>query len=115
MMLNLIRLNETAVYPDGDSCSGAEAYKRYGDKSLRIFREAGGEIVWRGQRECVLTGPAEEAWDISFIALYPSAQVFLSMVMSEAYQAIVIHRTVAVKDSRLIRYSPAPLGEGFSS
>lgn len=114
LMLNLIRLNETAVYPNGETCSGAEAYQRYGDSSISILRSAGGEIAWRGRQECVLTGPTEKLWDIAFIASYPSAEVFLTMVKSPEYQAILIHRTVAVEDSRLIRFAPEIPGDGFA-
>jgi uncharacterized protein (DUF1330 family) len=114
MMLNLIRLKETATYPDGESCSGAEAYRRYGQHSGPIFRELGGEILWRGHQECMLTGPSDKHWDIAFVARYPHAGAFLAMVTNPAYQAIVIHRSVAVEDSRLIRFAPDDSGEGFA-
>ncbi|MEM1145792.1 MAG: DUF1330 domain-containing protein [Pseudomonadota bacterium] len=114
MMLNLIRLNETAVYDNGETCSGAEAYRRYGEFSGPIFRELGGEIIWRGRQECMLTGPLDKEWEIAFIARYPTAGAFLAMVTNPDYQAIVHHRTVAVADSRLIRFAPGQEGEGFS-
>jgi uncharacterized protein (DUF1330 family) len=114
MMLNLIKLKETATYPDGDTCSGAEAYRRYGEHSGPIFRRLGGEIIWRGHQECMLTGPADKHWDIAFVAHYPNAGAFLAMVTDPEYQAIVVHRTVAVEDSRLIRFAPDPEGEGFA-
>jgi uncharacterized protein (DUF1330 family) len=114
MMLNLIRLKETAVYPDGETCSGAEAYRRYGEHSGPIFRELGGKIIWRGTQECMLTGPTDKHWDIAFVAQYPNAGAFLAMVTNPAYQAIVVHRSVAVEDSRLIRFAPGKGGEGFA-
>lgn len=114
MMLNLIRLNETAEYPDGETCSGAEAYRRYGEFSGPIFRELGGEILWRGHQECMVTGPDDKHWDIAFMARYPHAGAFLAMVTNPEYQKIVVHRTVAVDDSRLIRFAPDPMGEGFA-
>ena len=103
MMLNLIRLNQTAVYPDGSKISGAEAYENYGRESGAIFRGVGGEIIWRGQPKCVLIGPIDEEWDIAFIARYPTAGDFLAMVTNPDYQAVVYHRQAAVADSRLIR------------
>lgn len=112
-MLNLIRLKETATYPDGASCSGAEAYRRYGEHSGPIFRELGGTIVWRGTQECMLTGPTDKQWDIAFIAQYPHAGAFLAMVTNPDYQAIVVHRQVAVEDSRLIRFATQDVGAGF--
>jgi uncharacterized protein (DUF1330 family) len=113
-MLNLIRLKETAVYPDGETCSGAEAYRRYGEFSGPIFEALGGQIVWRGTQECMLTGPADKHWDIAFIAAYPDAAAFLAMVTNPEYQKVVVHRTVAVADSRLIRFAPGAAGAGFA-
>jgi len=112
-MLNLIRLKETAVYPDGETCSGAEAYRRYGKYSGPIFRGLGGAIIWRGTQECMLTGPEDKAWEIAFIAQYPNAGAFLAMVTDPEYQKVVIHRQVAVEDSRLIRFAPGDQGVGF--
>ena len=114
MMLNLLRLKETAVYDDGETCSGAEAYRRYVVHSGPIFRELGGEIIWRGSQECMLTGPTDKDWEIAFIARYPTAGAFLAMVTNPDYQAIVHHRTVAVEDSRLIRFAPGDSGAGFA-
>lgn len=114
LMLNLIHLRETAVYPDGETCSGVEAYRRYGELSGPIFRQLGGKILWRGHQECMLTGPTDKHWDIGFVARYPSAGAFLAMVTNADYQAIVHHRTAAVRDSRLIRFGEDSLGEGFA-
>lgn len=113
LMLNLIRLKKTAVYADGETCSGAEAYRRYGQHSGPIFRKLGGEILWRGHQECMLTGPADKHWDIAFVARYPDAGAFLAMVTDPDYQAIVHHRTLAVADSRLIRFGEDGGGAGF--
>jgi uncharacterized protein (DUF1330 family) len=114
MMLNLIRLKEEAVYPEGETVSGAEAYARYGRGSGPIFRKLGGEILWRGRGECTVIGPADEYWDIAFVARYPTAAAFMAMVTDPDYQAIVIHRQVAVADSRLIRLSAEDPGAGFA-
>lgn len=113
LMLNLIRLKETASYPDGETCSGAEAYRRYGEHSGPIFRKLGGEILWRGRQECMVIGPDDKQWDIAFVARYPTAAAFMAMVTDPDYQAIVIHRQVAVLDSRLIRFAPEDTGAGF--
>ncbi|MDJ0653496.1 MAG: DUF1330 domain-containing protein [Xanthomonadales bacterium] len=114
MMLNLIRLKAETTYPDGSRCSGAEAYRRYGETSGPVFRNLGGEIVWRGRPEGVLIGPADEHWDIAFIARYPNAGAFMAMVTDPDYKQAVIHRTVAVEDSRLIRMGESGQGEGFA-
>jgi uncharacterized protein (DUF1330 family) len=113
LMLNLIRLRETATYPDGETCPGAEAYRRYGEHSGPIFRKLGGEILWRGRQECMLIGPDDKHWDIAFVARYPTAGAFLAMVTDPDYQAIVIHRQVAVVDNRLIRFAQDEAGTGF--
>ena len=113
-MLNLIKLRDKANYPDGRDCSGAEAYATYGETSGPIFSRVGGEIIWRGDPQCVLIGPNEESWDIAFIARYPHSGAFLEMVTDPEYQRVVVNRQAAVLDSRLIRMSIAESGEGFA-
>jgi uncharacterized protein (DUF1330 family) len=113
-MLNLIRLRETVEYPDGETVSGAEAYRRYGEHSGPIFRGLGGEIVWRGKGEGMVIGPDDKHWHIAFVARYPTAGAFLAMVSDPAYQAIVHHRTLALEDSRLMRFGEVPGGPGFA-
>lgn len=114
MMLNLIRLREHANYQDGRVASGAEAYASYGRESATIFNHVGGKIIWRGKPETIVIGPADEHWDIAFIARYPTASAFLAMVTNPDYQAIVFHRQAAVVDSRLIRMGDTTNGEGFA-
>lgn len=105
-MLNLVRLKETAVYEDGTIVTGAEAYAAYGRESGPVFQRLGGRIVWSGKFELTLIGPAEEYWDICFIAEYPSGEAFISMIRDEEYRKAVKHRQAAVLDSRLIRMRP---------
>ena len=112
-MLNLIRLNEAVVYPDGERTTGAEAYRRYGEHSAAVFQRVGGEIVFRGSPECLLIGPADEHWDIAFVARYPTAGAFLEMVTDEHYRSIVHHRQLAVADSRLLRIGDLAGGASF--
>lgn len=118
-MLNLVRYREHAAYPDGHDCAalgltGAEAYARYGAESGPIFRRVGGSVIWSGVPQLMLTGPADEAWDTAFIALYPAAHAFLEMVTDPAYRVAVIHRQAAVATSRLIRCAPREAGAGFA-
>jgi uncharacterized protein (DUF1330 family) len=117
-MLNLIRLRDRADYPadhpnHGKGMSGLDAYRAYGRDSAEVFARVGGRQVWAGRPEVVVTGPAEEAWDLAFIAEYPSAGAFLAMVTDPAYREHVRHRTAAVVDSRLIRLAPVSPGAGF--
>lgn len=113
-MLNLVRLRDRALYADGREASGLDAYRAYGAASGPIFRRVGGAIIWRGQPRGVLIGPGDEAWDLAFIAAYPSAAAFLDMVTDETYQREAVpHRVAAVEDSRLIRHLPREAGDGF--
>ena len=112
-MLNLVRLRDRADYGDGRDVSGAQAYKAYGRESAAIFARVGGRIVWSGEPRFVLIGPADEVWDIAFVARYPSAQAFIDMVRDPDYRAVVHHRQAAVETSRLVRMKPRDSGEGF--
>ena len=112
-MLNLIRLRDTAVYPDGTRVSGKEAYAAYGRESAAIFKRVGGQIVWSADYAMNLIGPEEDYWDIMFIAEYPSVDAFVQMIKDPEYQKAVVHRTAAVKDSRLVRTHPKENAKGF--
>lgn len=112
-MLNLVKLRTAAVYPDGRTATGAQAYAEYGAQSGPVFRKLGGMILWSGSPKLMLIGPPEETWDKAFVAAYPSAQAFIDMLRDPAYRAAVIHRQAAVETSRLIRMAPGRPGEGF--
>ena len=112
-MLNLVRLRPRAVYPDVREATGAEAYAAYGRESGPVFARLGGAIVWRGNFELMLIGPAAERWDLCFIARYPSVASFVEMVRDPVYREAVKHRQAAVEDSRLIRLAPGAAGIGF--
>jgi uncharacterized protein (DUF1330 family) len=113
-MLNLIRLHERAVYVDGRQASGAEAYAAYGRISQPVFARLGGRIVWRGRLDQLLIGPKEEAWDVCFIARYPSSAAFADMLRDPLYREAMTHRQAAVANSRLIRLGLAEAGIGFN-
>ena len=93
--------------------SGLEAYREYGRTTAALFQSLDGRQVWAGRPEGVVTGPADERWDLAFIAEYPNAGAFLAMVTNPDYRGFVQHRTAAVEDSRLIRLAPLTPGEGF--
>jgi len=119
-MINLLRFRETAAYPAdhddaGAARTGAQAYTAYGRAAAAPFARAGGRQVWLGVPELTVIGPADEVWDLAFIAQYPSADAFLSMLHDPEYQAAVIHRQAAVATSRLIRCRPAPPGNQFGA
>jgi uncharacterized protein (DUF1330 family) len=112
-MLNLVRLRARATYPDGREASGAEAYAAYGRESGPVFARLGGTIVWRGRFELMLIGPADERWDLCFIARYPDVSAFVEMIRDPVYREAVKHRQAAVEDSRLIRLAVGAAGVGF--
>jgi len=111
-MLNLIRLRETAAYPEGHPShstpvSGLEAYREYGRAIAPHLARLHSRQVWAGAPQVMVTGPSAEAWDLAFIVEYPGAQAFIDMVRDPDYRANVVpHRTAAVADSRLLRLAP---------
>lgn len=117
-MLNLIRYRPLAAYPEGHALAGtgltgAQAYAEYGRTSGPVFKRVGGSVLWRGIMESMLTGPADEQWDLAFIARYPNAGAFLAMVTEPEYKIAVINRQAAVLTSRLVRFAPQEAGELF--
>ncbi|MCT4554305.1 MAG: DUF1330 domain-containing protein [Pelagimonas sp.] len=117
-MLNLVRLRDRALYPDGHTLqgtglSGAQAYANYGRDSGPVLERVGGQILWRGTWRAGLIGPSDEHWDLMFIARYPSAHAFMAMVKDPEYARAVIHRQAAVLTSRLIRCAPTETGKVF--
>ena len=118
-MLNLIRLKPKAEYPadhpdHGKDLSGLDAYRAYGRTTAHIFKRVGGRQVWVGTPQVMVTGPQAEAWNIAFIAEYPTSQAFIEMVRDPEYRELVRHRTAGVADSRLLRLAPVTTpGEGF--
>ena len=104
-MLNLLMYRELADYsehPNEASCSGEEAYSRYSKLAFPRIQEAGARVLFFGKAEAPIIGPIEERWHEVLLVEYPNVKAFMEMVNSDAYQAIVYHRTAALKDSRLI-------------
>jgi uncharacterized protein (DUF1330 family) len=109
VMINLLRYRELAAYaPDSglEGCSGREAYDRYWRAAIRFVRSIGGSVVWQGAARAVVLGPSTERWDDVLLVRYPSKQAFLEMIGNPEYQAVTVHRTAALEDSRLIATLP---------
>jgi uncharacterized protein (DUF1330 family) len=103
VMLNLLRFRELAAYPDGrPAISGRAAYAKYSAEASTQVAQVGGSLVWIGEARGSVIGPPDEQWDQIFLIRYPSIEMFIRMIRSTAYQDIVVHRTAALKDSRLI-------------
>ena len=112
-MLNLVLFRAQAAYADGTVATGAEAYSNYARESGPVFKRLGGRQVWAGKPELMLIGPQSEAWDLAFIAEYPSKDAFVAMLRDPDYRKAVRHRQSAVADSRLIRMKPGAPGAHF--
>jgi uncharacterized protein (DUF1330 family) len=119
VMVNLLRFNNEARYPDADPLaapgriSGKKAYQRYSEAVLPLLWETGGQVLWLGKVRTTFIAPDVERWDEVALAWYPSRGAFVRMINSPAYRAIVGHRTAALADSRLIEtqavFLPKPL------
>lgn len=109
VMLNLLRFRDQAAYADASiaPCSGRRAYATYSKLIEPILAAAGGEVVWMGNSFSSLIAPPGEQWDEVLLVKYPNKNAFLGMIQSEAYRAIVHHRTAALADSRLVPNSQA--------
>jgi uncharacterized protein (DUF1330 family) len=119
-MLNLIRFKPVADYPaghpnHGKGMTGAEAYRAYGQGLAPFLGKLGGRQVWAGRPETVVTGPADERWDLAFIIEYPGSAAFMAMVTDPTYKEVVKHRTAGVEDSRLIRLAPIADGSAIGA
>lgn len=114
-MLNLIRLRDRAAYSDGRDVSGADAYRAYGKISEPVLARLGAKIVWEGRYELMVIGPDEEAWDLCFVAEYPSVDAFLEMMRDPVYREAAAHRKAAAADSRLIRLQALPEATRFGT
>jgi uncharacterized protein (DUF1330 family) len=112
-MLNLLRFRARAAYEDGTQATGAEAYRAYARESGPIFAGLGGRQIWLGTPELTLIGPADEHWDLAFIAEYPSVEAFVAMLRDPDYRKAVRHRQAAIADSHLIRMAPSQPGPTF--
>lgn len=103
VMLNMLKFRETAEYPEGGpQLSGREAYARYRKAASKLVAEVGGGPVWSGNAKAAIIAPDGEQWDEVFLVRYPSIEKFLQMISSQAYQDVVVHRSAALADSRLI-------------
>lgn len=105
LMLNLLRFNKIAKYPENSEhnvCSGEEAYNIYSKLSFPKIRAAGGGMYLQTQVLASVIAPEDEEWDKAFIVSWPSLQTFLDVIMDQNYQEGTVHRTAALEDSRLL-------------
>lgn len=111
-LLNQIRYRDRALYPAGHPAAehgwtGAEAFAEYLRLVVPRVEAMGGGLVWDASFECMMTGPAEPEWDRIFVMGFPRAGGFFALMTDPTYKSeVLVHRTAAVRDSRLIRYRP---------
>lgn len=109
-MINLLRYNERAVYPEGSphaSCSGREAYLRYAAEVQACLERVGGGVVRHARALLAFIAPEGERWDEVIVVRYPSVGAFVRMVSDSGYQQIAIHRHAALADARLVVTKPS--------
>ncbi len=113
-LINLLLYKEKAEYPPGtvtEDLTGKEAYERYSELCVPFVNKVGGVPMWRGTLGLNLIGPEDEQWDEILIMQYPSRSAFQQMIADPGYQETLVHRTAAVKDSRLYgATSPEAIG-----
>ena len=97
-MLNRVQLKEEAIYPDGIITTGIEAYMRYGKESQPVFKRLGGSIIWRGDMLIGLIGPADEKWDICFIAEYPTTSATKITAILRSISVFMVYFTSSVNN-----------------
>jgi len=110
VMVNMLRFREQANYGDShvhtSACSGREAYDRYSKGVMPLLLEVGGAPIWIGSVRNTFIAPTDERWDQVLLVAYPSRAAFVKMVSTQAYADIMVHRTAALLDSRLIETQP---------
>lgn len=115
VMLNLLRFRAQALYDAGSDttpCTGAEAFRRYGEGAAPVLSELGARAIYSGTGILSLIAPAEEEWDAIALVEYPSWSAFMELGTRPDYQAIAFHRPAALVDSRLIITRPNEVGLG---
>ena len=107
VMLNLLKLRETADYSDHPQLapaapiSGRQAFEKYVEHTLPFLARSGGELLYLGTGGTYFIGPADEGWDLVMLVRQQSLESFFSFATDAAYLAGIGHRAAAVLYSRL--------------
>jgi uncharacterized protein (DUF1330 family) len=99
VMLNLLKFKPRAV---GEEGTGADAYRRYAEKAIKMVEARGGRLVWSGRVSHVVVGSDTDQWDLIALVEYPSPRAFLEMATSAEYQQIHVHRETGLSRAALI-------------
>ena len=115
VMLNLLRFRPVAdcsAHPElapAAPISGAAAFDRYLAHTLPYLEESGGILLFLGEGDRFLIGPAEDRWDRAMLVRQSSVQSFMAFASHTGYLAGLGHRTAAIEDSRLLPLAELPL------
>ncbi len=111
VMVNLLKFKEKAEYPDGSDAdlSGAEAYARYGAAVGKCIADVGATPGFAGSVTGLMLGEVEENWDMVALVEYPSLEAMKTMVMSQEYQKIAVHRIAGLAGQLNIKTKPGAL------
>lgn len=108
IMLNMLRLRETADYSDTPDLapltpiSGRSALQKYIQHSLPFLQQSGGKLELLGVGGQFFIGPADEQWDVVMLVRQDSIESFIAFASNPEYLAGIGHRTAAIVDSRLL-------------
>jgi hypothetical protein len=108
VMLNMLRLRETADYSDSpdlaplNPISGKEAFQIYIQHTLPFLQQSGGELVLLGDGGQFFIGPSDEQWDVVMLVRQNSIESFIAFASNPEYLSGMGHRTAAIVDSRLL-------------
>lgn len=61
----------------------------YAASALSMIRAVGGEVLWEGRLDGVLKGRSRDRWPIIALVAYPSRAVFIDLVTSSEYRALL--------------------------
>ena len=97
-MLNLLKFKEKAEYEDGrdTDLSGEQAYAIYSVEVVEHLKKVGGKVSFGGSINRLMLGEAEELWDATFIAKYPSKKAMLKMITDPDYLESNKHRVAGL-------------------
>jgi uncharacterized protein (DUF1330 family) len=120
VMLNLLRLRETADYRQNPELapatpiSGSEAYRKYLQHTEPFLTATGGRILFLGQGGHNFIGPADERWDVVMLVEQNSLDDFFAFAEHADYLAGIGHRVAAAEDSRLLPLVLNSMGEAVA-
>ena len=98
-MVNLLKFKPMAEYGDGrdTALTGRQAYELYGAGVSELIKEHGGSVTFAANVSRLMLGEVEDMWDEVAIAMYPSRQAMLEMMMSPSMQEIGQHRAAGLE------------------